>query len=41
MSPKFLFLVKNPDSDAIGSSYGYAYLKRRLGVDAEAVAWVL
>ena len=36
---KFLFLViKTPDSDAIGSSYGYAYLKRQLGVDAEAVA---
>ena len=38
MSKVFVFGHQNPDSDAIGSSYGYAYLKRRLGVDAEAVA---
>lgn len=38
MSKVFVFGHQNPDSDAIGSSYGYAYLKRQLGVDAEAVA---
>lgn len=38
MSKLFVFGHQNPDSDAIGSSYGYAYLKRQLGVDAEAVA---
>lgn len=38
MSNVFVFGHQNPDSDAIGSSYGYAYLKRQLGVDAEAVA---
>ena len=38
MSKVFVFGHQNPDSDAIGSSYGYAYLKRQLGLDAEAVA---
>ena len=38
MSKVFVFGHQNPDSDAIGSSYGYAYLKRQLGVDAEAIA---
>ena len=38
MSKIFVFGHQNPDSDAIGSSYGYAYLKRQLGVEAEAVA---
>ena len=38
MSKVFVFGHQYPDSDAIGSSYGYAYLKRQLGVDAEAVA---
>ena len=38
MSKILVFGHQNPDSDAIGSSYGYAYLKRQLGVDAEAVA---
>lgn len=38
MSKVFVFGHQNPDSDAIGSSYGYAYLKCQLGVDAEAVA---
>lgn len=38
MSKVFVFGHQNPDSDAIGSSYGYAYLKRQLGVDAVAVA---
>ena len=41
MSKIFVFGHQNPDSDAIGSSYGYAYLKRQLGVEAEAVALVL
>lgn len=38
MSKILVFGHKNPDSDAIGSSVAYAYLKRELGVDAEAVA---
>lgn len=38
MSKVFVFGSSKPCSDAIGSSYGYAYLKRQLGVDAEAVA---
>lgn len=38
MSKIFVFGHQNPDSDAIGSSVAYAYLKRELGVDAEAVA---
>ncbi|MCW1043071.1 DHH family phosphoesterase, partial [Streptococcus anginosus] len=38
MSKILVFGHQNPDSDAIGSSVDYAYLKRELGVDAEAVA---
>src|SRR5699024_1095150 len=38
MSKILVFGHQNPDSDAIGSSVAYAYLKRELGVDAEAVA---
>ena len=38
MSTILVFGHQNPDSDAIGSSYGYAYLKRQLGFEAEAVA---
>ena len=35
MSKILVFGHQNPDSDAIGSSVAYAYLKRELGVDAE------
>ena len=38
MSKILVFGHQNPDSDALGSSIAYAYLKRELGVDAEAVA---
>lgn len=38
MSKIFVLGHQNPDSDAIGSSVAYAYLKRELGQDAEAVA---
>lgn len=38
MSKILVFGHQNPDSDAIGSSMAYAYLKRQLGVDAQAVA---
>ena len=38
MSKILVFGHQNPDSDAIGSSVAYAYLKRELGVDVEAVA---
>lgn len=39
MSKVFVFGHQNPDSDAIGSSYAYAYLAREAhGLDAEAVA---
>ena len=38
MSNILVFGHQNPDSDAIGSSVAYAYLKRELGVNAEAVA---
>ncbi|MGT2908085.1 manganese-dependent inorganic pyrophosphatase [Streptococcus dentiloxodontae] len=38
MSKILVFGHQNPDSDAIGSSVAYAYLKRQLGIDAEAVA---
>ena len=38
MSKILVFGHQNPDSDAIGSSVAYAYLKRELGVNAEAVA---
>ncbi|HHF7019650.1 TPA: manganese-dependent inorganic pyrophosphatase [Streptococcus mutans] len=38
MSKILVFGHQNPDSDAIGSSMAYAYLKRQLGVNAQAVA---
>ncbi|MBM7642403.1 manganese-dependent inorganic pyrophosphatase [Streptococcus loxodontisalivarius] len=39
MSKVFVFGHQNPDSDAIGSSYAYAYLARQAhGLDAEVVA---
>ena len=38
MSKILVFGHQNPDSDALGSSIAYAYLKRELGVDAEDVA---
>lgn len=38
MSNILVFGHQNPDSDAIGSSVAYAYLKHQMGVDAEAVA---
>ena len=41
MSKIFVFGHQNPDSDAIGSSYGYAYLNVNLGVEAEACCLVL
>lgn len=39
MSKLLVFGHQNPDTDAIASSYGWAYLEREVfGRDAEAVA---
>ena len=37
MNKVFVFGHKNPDTDSIASAISYAYLKKKLGMNAEAV----